>query len=642
MRYFLYLILGIVSSNYITLSDRYTADPAPFVQGDRLYIYTSHDLADQVGWFMKDYSLMSTDDLANWRDEGIVFNIDNTSWGKYAWAQQVISGTDGKFYMYYPGMQSRAGQSRVFGIGVAVSSSVTGPFQDALGYPLHGGGGDDPTVFRDDDGQVYLCINDGGPLCGPLAPNMTGFLTPPVLLSPQLPNWFEAPWLSKWMATYYLSYMCQGDGLGNTSHYGWDICYGSCSGVSCSPLGPYVFRGSLMWNPPGDCGPPNQNCSNPRVATGENNHQGIVEFPLGSGHLYFAYHSRTLSKSRGAYLGYQRNVAIDRLYARGVGGTFPLPPGGLPWVMNDDVPGAGPGLLPVTSTPSWVRQLKYIDPYSIIPGTLSSLMSQGLDSEPCSEGGLNLGFIAGNATSTRGGLEFGGGGGGATAVVFRVATPLDGGFIELKGSGGEVLVRCPIKSTGGWQVWVNSSCALPTPLTGILQTLTLRFGSQNPPTPAWGGLLNLRYFTFTGGAAPPTPTLPPPVTVSLALKSASTGLFWESSTPSGQILPSSTTPVQFLLKDVEDGTYTLSLNGALLCVGGGGGWLTVNSSATEANPCTRFFLYGTTQGSYGLLGAQSGLFVAANTPSDPLAATQTDPRYAPSDGARHWLVEATV
>ena len=254
LRLSLLLLLPLASANYVTLTDRFTADPAPFVHDGRVYIYTSHDLADQRGWLMTDYSLMSSDDLANWRDEGIVFDLRNQSWGTYAWAQQVIAGSDGLFYMYYPAMGARRGDNRS-GTGVASSPSVTGPFNDALGHPLLPCG-DDPTVFRDDNGTVYLCGNcNGGALCAQLAPSMTALATQPVLI--KLPQWFEAPWLSKWKGVYYLSYMCSGDpghGKGDFNHFGWDICYGSCEGPSCSPLGPYIFRGSLMWSPPGNCG----------------------------------------------------------------------------------------------------------------------------------------------------------------------------------------------------------------------------------------------------------------------------------------------------------------------------------------------------------------------------------------------------
>ena len=116
-----FLLLAPACANYLTLTDRFTADPAPFVYGDRVYIYTSHDGANQSGWFMTDYSLMSSDDLHNWRDEGIVFDLKNQSWGMYAWAQQVIQGDDGLFYMYYPAMHARPGDSRS-GTGVASSA----------------------------------------------------------------------------------------------------------------------------------------------------------------------------------------------------------------------------------------------------------------------------------------------------------------------------------------------------------------------------------------------------------------------------------------------------------------------------------------------------------------------------------------
>ncbi len=188
MLFFLAALLLCARANYVTLTDRYTADPAPFVLGDRVYIFTSHDLDQQRNWAMTDYSLMSSDDLTNWRDEGIVFDIKNTTWGLYAWAQQVIAGPGG-YYMYYPGMNKRPNDTRS-GTGVAFSASITGPFLDALGAPLLACG-DDPTVFRDDDGQVYFCGNCGGPLCAKLAPNMTSLATRPALLEPALPNWFE-------------------------------------------------------------------------------------------------------------------------------------------------------------------------------------------------------------------------------------------------------------------------------------------------------------------------------------------------------------------------------------------------------------------------------------------------------------------
>ena len=655
----LLLALGPAAANYITLSSRYTADPAPFVHDGRLYIYTSHDLDTQRAWLMTDYSLMSTADLANWQDHGIVFDINNQTWGSYAWAQQVIEGPGG-FYMYYPGMSARSRNNTRTGTGVAFSASVAGPFNDAIGEPLLPCG-DDPTVFRDDDGTVYLCGNCNGPLCARLAPNMTALAEPPAHLSPPLPIFFEAPWLSKWQGVYYLSYMCKGDGLTNFSHYGWDICYGSCSGPACSPLGPYVFRGSLMWNPPNDCGPVNASCADPHNATGENNHQGIVEFPQGSGNLLFAYHSRTLSKSRGAYLGYQRNVAIDRLYARTDARTFPLPPG-LPWVANDTAPGAGAGLLPVTSTPAWLRQLAYLDPYTPLPATLSSAQSQGLSSQPCtgspasSSPTLLCLAVGANASWTElRGLDLGDS--PPTSLLLQLATPLPGTVLTLTTGGSTsaspraTLAVCAIPATGGWQAWANVSCQLSREVRGVVSSLRLTFSGTPAPVPGSNSsqLLNLQSLVFEGLGVAPGGGLPPPVTVTLALRAAGGGVgegYWGVPGPGGALAAGAPAAQAgaFVLADKEDGTYTLSTQvpGAgqrLLTVAPGTGQL-LAVGLDAAAPAARFFLYGTTTGSYGLLSAANGLFVAAGEGGGALAAVSSDPRAALGDAARHWLEEA--
>jgi arabinoxylan arabinofuranohydrolase len=247
-----------------------------------------------------------------------------------------------------------------------------------------------------------------------------------------------------------------------------------------------------MWSPPGDCGPINATCEDPAKSTGENNHQGLVEYPAGSGRLYFAYHSRVLSKSRGEYIGYQRNVAIDRLYARASAATFPLPPG-LPWVV--DLPGeSATGFVPVSATPSWLRQLKYLDAFAApIPATLSAAMSIGLDSEPCAEGGLNLGFISDGSTTMLRGVNFGAGA-GASAITLRVATPLSGVSVSVLVDGRALADGCAVPNTGDWQTWANVSCALAPAAQGVAANLTLRFSCAT----CTGGLLNLRYFVFSG------------------------------------------------------------------------------------------------------------------------------------------------
>lgn len=57
--------LAVNAQNPI-IQTSYTADPAPMVYNDKLYLYTSHD-EDGSTWFtMNDWKLYSTDDMVNW------------------------------------------------------------------------------------------------------------------------------------------------------------------------------------------------------------------------------------------------------------------------------------------------------------------------------------------------------------------------------------------------------------------------------------------------------------------------------------------------------------------------------------------------------------------------------------------------
>ena len=80
----------------------YTADPAPMVSGDRLFLYTSHD-EDNSTWFvMNDWKLYSTTDMVNWTDHGVVLSLKTFDWAQSdAWAMQCVE-RDGKYYASVP------------------------------------------------------------------------------------------------------------------------------------------------------------------------------------------------------------------------------------------------------------------------------------------------------------------------------------------------------------------------------------------------------------------------------------------------------------------------------------------------------------------------------------------------------------
>ncbi len=148
------LISGLKAQNPIVQTN-YTADPAPMVHNDTVYLYTTHDEDTTIRNFftMNDWRCYSSTDMVNWTDHGAIFNYADFSWSRGdAWAGQCIY-RNGKYYFYVPVNQKNGGNA----IGVAVSDSPTGPFKDAIGKPLLiGYGYIDPTVFIDDDGQAYL------------------------------------------------------------------------------------------------------------------------------------------------------------------------------------------------------------------------------------------------------------------------------------------------------------------------------------------------------------------------------------------------------------------------------------------------------------------------------------------------------
>ena len=138
------------------IKNLYTADPAPMVYGDTLYLYTTHDEDELVDNFytMNDWRCFSTKDMVNWTDHGKIFSLDDITWADdRAWAPQAIE-RNGKFYLYCPVHKKDGGMA----IAVGISDNPAGPFKD-LGHPLidEGDWNDiDPTVFIDDDGQAYL------------------------------------------------------------------------------------------------------------------------------------------------------------------------------------------------------------------------------------------------------------------------------------------------------------------------------------------------------------------------------------------------------------------------------------------------------------------------------------------------------
>lgn len=226
---------------------KYTADPAPMVHNDTVFLYTTHDEDDADGFKMYDWLLYSSTDMVNWTDHGAVASLKDFKWidkTNGAWAEQVVE-RNGKFYMYCPIHGN--------GIGVLVSDTPYGPFKDPLGHALvwqrEHWNDIDPTVFIDDDGQAYMYWGNPDLYHVKLNKDMISY-SGEIVKHPHIEDYQEGPWFYKRNGHYYLAFAstCCPEGIGYA--------------MSTKPEGPWEYKGHIMNHTPRTRG----------------NHPGIIDF----------------------------------------------------------------------------------------------------------------------------------------------------------------------------------------------------------------------------------------------------------------------------------------------------------------------------------------------------------------------------
>ena len=256
-------IRGLEQCNMPLFQTKYTADPAPLVVGDTLFLFTSHDASPEdipdlneknsAGFFMYDWLLYSTTDMVNWTEHGAVASLKDFTWRSRengAWAIQCVE-RNGKYYLYAP--------LHGHGIGVLVADSPYGPFRDPLGKPLiwqrEHWDDIDPTVFTDDDGQAYIYWGNPNTYYAKLNDDMISLKGDIVKLDYHIEHYQEGPWFYKRNGHYYLHYAttCCPEALGYA--------------MSDSPTGPWTSKGYVMRPTQRDRG----------------NHPGVIDF---KGHSY--------------------------------------------------------------------------------------------------------------------------------------------------------------------------------------------------------------------------------------------------------------------------------------------------------------------------------------------------------------------
>ena len=420
----------------------YTADPAPMVYNGICYLYTTHDEDVTVRNFftMNDWRCYCTTDMVNWTDLGSPLSYKEFSWARdnSSWAGQCIP-RNGKFYFYVPINRQRGGNA----IGVSVSDSPTGPFSDPIGKPLLVGNGYiDPTVFIDDDGQAYLywgnpnlyyvklnkdMISYSGEIVKvPLTTESFGVRTK----DDRPTQYEEGPWLYKRKGLYYLIFAA-----GPISEH---ISYST----GPSATGPWTFRSIIM----------------PTQGRAFTNHPGVCDY---KGNTYFFYHNGALPGGG----GFKRSVCVEQLK------------------FNDD------GTIPtINMTKEGAPQIGHLNPYETVQAE-TICWESGIETQNCSEGGMNVCDIENGDYIKVKGVDFGT---GATSFEARVASATTGGNIEIRLDSltGTLVGTCPVSDTGGSQTWETKSCTVKG-ASGVHDLYLIFTGGS-------GKLFNFNWWKFSG------------------------------------------------------------------------------------------------------------------------------------------------
>ena len=284
--------------------DKFTADPAPLVVGNTLYLYVDHDEAQRDEMFnMREWLVYSTTDMKTWTAHPPIMNVKDFKWAKQdAWAPQAIE-KNGKFYLYAPVEHDSTHPGKA--IGVAVSDTPTGPFVDARGSALitnemtpkgkHSWEDIDPTVLTDSDGTTWIAWGNRECYMAKLKPNMIELDGPITEIT--LPHYEEGPWLHKRGKLYYLTYASLDRETQRDEH----VSYATAPAIT----GPWTYRGEL-------------------TGSGKYSftiHPGIAEF---KGNWYLFLHNANLAIGDQSGAIGRRAVTAEHLYYNADGTMKPV------------------------------------------------------------------------------------------------------------------------------------------------------------------------------------------------------------------------------------------------------------------------------------------------------------------------------
>ena len=288
----------------------------------KYYIYSTTD--GTPGWGGHDFSVFSSENLVDWKDEGKMLDVkgDQVKWATgNAWAPCIIEKKVGKAYKYFFYFSAHNPKSNRKEIGVAVSDSPTGPFVDS-GAPIitdadrpkeaRGGQAIDVDVFQDPKtGKFYLYWGNGFMAGAELNDDMLSVKKETIThLTPKggnLQSWAfrEGAYVFYRKGTYY--FMWSVDDTGSPNYH---VCYGTAK----SPLGPIsIDENSYMVIK-----------QKPEDQIYGTAHNSVLQIP-GKDEWYIVYH-RINKNFVHHEPGIHREVCIDRMTFDKQGRIIPVTP----------------------------------------------------------------------------------------------------------------------------------------------------------------------------------------------------------------------------------------------------------------------------------------------------------------------------
>ena len=288
----------------------YIPDGEPYVFGDRVYIYGSHDFWNGHVFCLGDYVCWSApvDNLADWRYEGVIYKKCqdplNREEKMCLYAPDVTVGPDGRYYLYYV-------LDKVSVVSVAVCDTPAGEYE-FYGYVQYPDGtklGDkewdepqfDPGVITEGD-ITYLYTgfcpagdkSRSGAMVTVLGPDMLTVQKKPEIVVPGVEYsagteyeghaFFEAPSIRKIGDTYYFIYSSQ-------------VMHELCYATSKEPTGNFTYGGVIVSN--SDLHIDSYKPADMPAAYGANNH-GSIEQILDKWYIFYHRHTNDTWYSRQA------------------------------------------------------------------------------------------------------------------------------------------------------------------------------------------------------------------------------------------------------------------------------------------------------------------------------------------------------